>query len=598
MTAFMMRFILCNLFLTGILAMFLLVRRLLNNTLSCRMRYNLWYLLPLILTVPFLPFRPAGFPPLFSWSDRTGSVFAAPESGTGGAGPGKSAGWLHDFTVSVTRTPSVIGAVLSAVWITGILAMLFLIFQSFLRLHTLKRASLPLQSRRVLKLYERCLRETGTTKAIPVRSTAFLKSPVIVGLFRPCIYLPIPVVADCSETELRYILLHELQHYRHRDALTGALMYAAVTVYWFHPLLWHALREMRRDRELACDAAVLNLLDEDAYADYGSTLIDFAEKNSRSPFSFTAGLSEGGRQMTLRVLNIAAYRKPTSADTLKSATAFALIACLLLGAAPFLPTCAPDTGSYRWKPSGTVSCTDLSPCFGAYEGSFVLYDLKRDAWQIQNPESASLRTSPDSTYKIYAALSALEAGIITPDDSFRAWDGNDHPVGAWKKDQTLQSAMSASVNWYFEALDTQLGAARVRAYLRKIGYGNCDISGNFPACWLESSLQISPVEQVRLLKKLHENEFLFSPENIRAVRDAIRLSSSGTKTLYGKTGTGRVNGADVNGWFVGFVEAEENTWFFATNISAGEGASGSRAAEITLALLSEMELWSESLPAF
>lgn len=73
-------------------------------------------------------------------------------------------------------------------------------------------------------------------------------------------------------------------------------------------------------------------------------------------------------------------------------------------------------------------------------------------------------------------------------------------------------------------------------------------------CWLESSLKISPIEQVELLRKFYENSLGFSDRNVDAVKDAIRISSSASGTLYGKTGTGRIEGMDVNGWFVGYVE--------------------------------------------
>ena len=91
--------------------------------------------------------------------------------------------------------------------------------------------------------------------------------------------------------------------------------------------------------------------------------------------------------------------------------------------------------------------------------------------------------------------------------------------------------------------------------------------------------------------KLQNNSFGFSPENINAVKDAICLSTSAGGTLYGKTGTGRVDGQDVNGWFIGFVEAADNTYFFASNIGADDGATGSNASKITLSILSDMNIY-------
>lgn len=70
------------------------------------------------------------------------------------------------------------------------------------------------------------------------------------GCLKPCIYLPIHLISDYREADMRYILLHELQHCRHRDNLVNILMNLAGILYWFHPLVWYGLKEMRTEREL------------------------------------------------------------------------------------------------------------------------------------------------------------------------------------------------------------------------------------------------------------------------------------------------------------------------------------------------------------
>ena len=125
---------------------------------------------------------------------------------------------MNDFAISVSsRTPSILGLVLAGVWTAGILIMILLVIRSSLRLRRIKKSALPLQNPEVQTIYAGCLRDMNLTKSIPVYSTAFLESPVITGYFRPRIYLPIHLISDCRPSEIRYILLHELQHYRHRD---------------------------------------------------------------------------------------------------------------------------------------------------------------------------------------------------------------------------------------------------------------------------------------------------------------------------------------------------------------------------------------------
>ena len=110
-------------------------------------------------------------------------------------------------------------------------------------------------------------------------------------------------------------------------------------------------------------------------------------------------------------------------------------------------------------------------------------------------DMVTTRTAPDSTYKIYDALFALEEDIITPEYSLMTWNQVDYPFETWEKDQTLQTAMSGSVNWYFEALDHEIGRNGIQSYVQKIGYGNENIGSDISSYWMESTLKISPVER-------------------------------------------------------------------------------------------------------
>ena len=596
MADFMIRFFICNVLISGIIGILLIAKRIFKNSLSSRMQYHLWFLLLGLLAVPFMPFRFIGLPQIFAWLSSLSSSFSS-NSGTNIAETAEAimtenTNWMNDFISVNSDTPSIAGYLLSGIWLVGILVMIILIIRSLLRLRTMEKSALPLQNPEVRGLYHHCLAEMKIHRDIPIYSTAFLKSPIIVGFLKPCIYLPIHLISDYNESDIRYILLHELQHYKHKDAFASFLMNLAGVAYWFNPLVWYALREMRNDREIACDTSVLKMLKEDAYADYGNTLINFAEKVSLTPFPFAAGLGGNMKQMKRRIINIASYEKPTLMKRLKGMTAFLLTAVLLLGFAPFLSTYAAEVSHYQWKTSSeNISYVDLSAYFGEYEGSFVLYDSGYDSWSIHDIDHATLRVAPDSTYKIYDALFGLEEGIITPEDSFIAWNGESYPFEAWNADQTLQSAMNSSVNWYFQSVDEQLGTADLYHYIRKIGYGNENVSGDLSTYWMESSLKISPIEQVELLIELLNSGFGFAPENVKTVKDAICLSSSDAGTFYGKTGTGRVDGQDINGWFVGFAETADNTYFFATNIKSDSGAAGSNAAEITMSILSDMNIW-------
>lgn len=597
MLQFGIRFFICNVFIALMIGIILAARQIFKKHLSSRMQYHLWFIMLALLAVPFLPIRLVGFVQIFSWFENlnlssVSNTDAILQTTSTLAHMG-SPDWMNDYSISVSKgTPSVIEFLPVAIWLAGILSMIILVVKSRIRLRHLKKSALPLQNQVVRKLYNKCLQEMKLKKMIPIYSTAFLKSPIMVGLFAPRIYLPIHLISDYNATDMRYMLLHELQHYKHKDSLANYLMNLAGIVYWFNPLVWYALKEMRNDREVACDTSVLQMLNENDYEDYGNTLINFAEKVSLSPFPFAAGIGGSMKQMKRRILNIASYEPPSFGIKLRGITVFIMIALLLFGLAPVLSIYAAEENHSQWKTKNqTITSTDLSAYFKGYNGSFVLYDLENNAWEIYNKNYANLRSAPDSTYKIYNALFGLETGIITPEQSQINWNKENYPFEAWNVDQDLNSAMRNSVNWYFQSINAQIGAETVTDYIKKIDYGNQDMTGDFSSYWMESSLKISPIEQVELLKKLYNNDFGFSLENIQTVKDAICLSSSPQGSIYGKTGTGQINGQDINGWFVGYVELSGYTYFFATNIQAESNATGSKASEITLSILSEQNIW-------
>lgn len=461
-----------------------------------------------------------------------------------------------------------------------------------LRFHNMKNSALPLQNPAVRRLYYECLDEMHIKKPIPIYSTAFLKSPIIAGLLKPCIYMPIHLISDYNANDIKYMLMHELGHYKHKDALVNYLMNIIGVLYWFHPLVWYSLKEMKNDREVACDTSVLKLLDEGDYEDYGNTLINFAEKVSLTPFPFSTGISGNMKQMQKRILNIANYHPASFRKTLHSAALYIIIAFLLLGTAPFLSTQASENNRYYFNEANhTVTYIDLNDVFEGYNGSFVLYDAAEDSWQIYNKEYATARISPASTFKIYSALFSLESGIISPEQSLIPWNGQNYMYDLWNADQTLESAMQNSVTWYFQALDQQSSLPSIKEYVKEIGYGNQLVEGDISSYWINSALKISPVEQVEMLTKLYYNQFGFTPENIKAVKDSIRLYSMDEGILSGKTGTEEIDGLNTSGWFIGYVERDNHTYFFATNIQSDKLASGPLATELTFSILSDLNLW-------
>ncbi len=607
MTSFSIHFILCNLFIALVILTITAVKYLFKNHLSARTVYRLWSVLFILMALPFLPVRLPGLSQIFFqiWPSETLSKISGPAASAAQIVREVRPDWMNDFTVSAAReTPEVLGNLCWILWLAGIFFMLIFQIRSIRKLSLMKYNAAPAAHPGIRRLFKQCCSELKITKIPGLYTTPLLKTPVMAGIFRAGIYLPEYLISETPVSSLRHIFLHELTHYKQKDAWTGVLMNLFLLLYWPNPFVWFAINEIRSDREIACDAVVLKAIGEENALDYGNTLLNLAEKISMDFSPFAPGLSGNMRQMTRRIRHIAAYRCPTKASFIKSL-------CIGTAAATLLLSLSPVFSAFALYPASGVSSLseadvrlsdgdrtkidfseiNLSSYFGDMDGTFVFYDLSEDTWQIYNKSSAFTRVSPDSTYKIYSALFALDAGIITPDDSKISWNGKIYTYDVWNKDQNLDSAMENSVNWYFQTLETMMGKAALRQYIEAIHYGNEDLSGEFPSCWLESSLKISPVEQVYLLKETFGGQSgstkEFDASHINAVKNALYLYDIPGGSLYGKTGTGNIDNHNIRGWFVGFAEYNGHTCCFATHIEAPDNAAGSQAAQITLAILSD-----------
>jgi len=351
---------------------------------------------------------------------------------------------------------------------------------------------------------------------------------------------------------------------------------------------------MRLDRELACDAYILKMLPKELYIKYGRTLLNFTNALSfPSVHFFTAPMGGSKLQITQRIKNIASYTAETSLLKVKSVCAFILIGLLIFCQIPILSALANnENGRFNFQ-AENVLYQDLSPFFDGLEGSFVLYDLNTEMYTIHNRDMSVTRVSPNSTYKIFSALIALETGILEASSTPRKWDREPQPFDAWNRNHNLTSAMQYSVKWYFRDLDAKVGIERLRSYLTQLSYGNHDLSGGVADFWIESSLRISPLEQVGLLRDFYQDNTVFETEHINTLKDVLHLSERDGAVLSGKTGTGFVNGwvTNTSGWFVGYVENNGNTFIFAAYIQGEANAGGSTAAQITLSILEDMGIF-------
>jgi beta-lactamase regulating signal transducer with metallopeptidase domain len=145
------------------------------------------------------------------------------------------------------------------VWLMGAGIALFQIPLGVLGIYFLSRRSQRITSGSLGRMLSNVADELGGRRPVTLlieASGTRVVTPMTWGMLRPVILLPAEV-ESWPASRLRLVLLHELAHIKRQDCLTQTVAQIAGALYWFNPLMWQAVRQLRLEAEQACDDIVL-----------------------------------------------------------------------------------------------------------------------------------------------------------------------------------------------------------------------------------------------------------------------------------------------------------------------------------------------------
>lgn len=230
-----------------------------------------------------------------------------------------------------------------------------------------------------------------------------------------------------------------------------------------------------------------------------------------------------------------------------------------------------------------ITKQEFAKQFKDYDACFMIYDVKaKKVVSEYNPNNrCGERIAANSTFKVPLSLMAFDDGLIKQDTNF-TWNGEKQFLATHESDHTPATWMQHSVVWVSQLLAPQLGAEKMKHYLAAFHYGNQDMSGDpgknngLTHSWLGSSLKISGQEQLDFLNAMLNNQLGIKQEAINSTKQNMHLGKlDNGAQLYGKTGSGRHGRNERldnpslkrDGWFVGFVEKDNNQYIFVSNLT-------------------------------
>ena len=236
---------------------------------------------------------------------------------------------------------------------------------------------------------------------------------------------------------------------------------------------------------------------------------------------------------------------------------------------------------------------DFKKYFDEYdvEGCFVLFNQAEDEYIRYNSILCDTGYIPASTFKIPHSLIALEEGVVHDTNQVFKWDGKKWSNKLWNQDQTLKSAMKYSCIWVYFDFAKQIGIDKYYEYVKLFNYGNENLTGPPTRFWLSGSLRISANQQIDFLRRFYNYDLSISKRSIELVKDLIVLEETDSYKLSGKTGGGDISENEYIMWLVGYIEKDNQPYFYAMNYTTNDFKKTINARfKITKNILRELKL--------
>ena len=209
-----------------------------------------------------------------------------------------SSTYYEGVTVEVGYFDSLL-SIITIIWIIGMMIMLCYTIYSYYRIYHKVKASIQYSEN--------------------VYLCDDIDTPFILGMIRPKIYIP----SYLSQTQIYYVLQHELAHIRRKDHFYKPISFIILTIYWFNPLLWLSYIMLCKDIEAACDEFVVKDMVNQEKKLYLETLFVCSVQR---PLVMACPLAFGEVDVKTRTKNIIKYKKPTFIISILS-----ILLCIIVG---------------------------------------------------------------------------------------------------------------------------------------------------------------------------------------------------------------------------------------------------------------------------
>ena len=254
-----------------------------NKFYAAKWKYWIWLVLALRLIIPFnfsfsappvtVNIPSAAIPAFINAAPVQQNTDMPPQDGATDIAP-----------LPETNTFTLTEAFMLLWAIGGVLFLSYQFFGYFIFKKKAVRWSKVPASRQINNILHQIMADMKLEKEITVLINEDIASPLMTGFMNPVLILP---NEDYTETDLNFILRHELTHYKRYDLWYKLFLLFVNAVHWFNPFVYLLFREASADLELSCDDTVISGFSNGERKAYSETILSSitAQKSARMALS-------------------------------------------------------------------------------------------------------------------------------------------------------------------------------------------------------------------------------------------------------------------------------------------------------------------------
>lgn len=157
------------------------------------------------------------------------------------------------------------------------------------------------ENERLLFILKKCKKKLKINKKIKIIEQDRIKTPSLFGIFNTCIIMP-NNINNLSDYEIKYILMHELSHYKRKDNVLKICLTLVKDLYFFNPIIFLIYKQIIKDMEVATDELAVNGFDKENKKEYCKTLVKLTDESIERNFvAKTLAISDNKNNLERRI---------------------------------------------------------------------------------------------------------------------------------------------------------------------------------------------------------------------------------------------------------------------------------------------------------